>query len=146
MIRLNDIDAGYTIARTANVNFNPEVDPVISRVDQSGALRGGVIFQNYTERSICVHMAGYDPHWANRDLLWTVFDYAFNQLGCEWVLAQVPSHNEEALAIDKKLGFKELTRIPDVFPDGDMIVLRMRREECKWLSVTPRTIKSNRVT
>ena len=68
-------------------------------------------------------------------MLWITFDYPFNQLGVKKLIGQVPSSNLKALEFDKKLGFKEEARISDVFPDGDLIVLSMRREDCRWLKI-----------
>src|SRR5690606_5638427 len=119
VIRFNDPEDGHAIATAAGCTFNPAVDQVIARVEDLGEgaeLLGGVIYQNYTGSSIACHVAGFVDHWINRDLLWVCFDYPFNQLGCKYIFGQVPSYNSKALDFDTKLGFKEVTRIPDVFP------------------------------
>lgn len=146
MLRFNDEDDGEAIARAAGCTYNPRADPVISRVSSTGVLMGGVLYQGYTGVTVCLHMAGLKPNWASRDFIWCAFDYPFNQLGCHSVFAQVPASNNEALDIDLRLGFKEIARIPDVFQDGDLRVLRMKREDCKWLAVQPRSIRSLKVT
>lgn len=138
-LRCGDAQDGHKIAEAAGTHFNPACDRVIANVTEEGDLRGGVILQAYTGASICAHMAGFDPHWANRDLLFAVFYYVFETCGCGSIFAQVPTYEETALAVDKKLGFKEEARIPDVFPGGDgLVVLRMRKEDCRWLAVRPR--------
>ena len=140
MVIFDDAHFGGAIADAAGVPFNPQVDRVIARV-RGGELLGGVIFNGYTGASIGLHMAGFDPHWVNRDLLWVVFNYSFVQLGCKVVFGQVPETNVKALEADKRLGFKEVTRVEDVFPDGALIVLAMRREDCRWLNIKPRHLK-----
>lgn len=134
MIISNNEQHGYVIASAAGCVFNKGVDQVISRVED-GKLLGGVIFTGYCGASICIHVAGFDPHWINKSMLWITFDYPFNQLGVKKLIGQVPSSNLKALEFDKKLGFKEEARISDVFPDGDLIVLSMRREDCRWLKM-----------
>ena len=75
-------------------------------------------------------------------MLWCIFDYAFNQLGCKKVFGQVPEHNAKALEIDLKLGFKIVARIDDVFPEGACLVLAMSPEDCRWLKIKPRNLRS----
>jgi len=142
MIRCNIAEHGFAIAHAALTTFNPAVDMVLSRVDGEDELLGGVIYTAFTGVSIHLHMAGFKDHWANRDLIWAIFDYPFNQLKCKKVFAQVPETNTKALEIDLKLGFKIVTKIDDVYPDGGVYVLSMSRGDCKWLSVKPRHIRS----
>lgn len=131
-IVVNDKIDGTLIASRAGVPFDTSVDTVISRRHGSRLL-GGVIFKNYTKASICAHMAGLDPMWISKSLIWAVFHYAFIQLKVRKFFAEVPASNHRALVINRKFGFIEEARIKDVFEDGDLIVLAMRPEQCKWL-------------
>lgn len=131
---------GPHIAHAAGTTFNRDADTVIGRFED-GRLKGGVIFTGYTGTSIHMHTAGFEPGWINNDLIWAVFHYAFVQLGCKLAFAQVPDSNEKALEFNLKLGFKKLVHIDDVFPDGGLQLLRMRREECRWLKLRPRQLK-----
>lgn len=140
MIEIDNLEHGFMIADAAGTIFNPACDRVISRVE-GGELWGGNIFTGYTGASIHSHSAGFRPGWANRDFLWAIFDYPFNQLGCKKVFGQVPETNTRALEIDLKLGFKIVARIEDVFPDGACLVLAIAREDCRWLKVKPRGLK-----
>lgn len=142
-IRFNNSEDGLAIADAAQCPFHALHDVSIARLDDQGELLGGVIFTAYTGHSIHMHMAGFRDKWASRDLIWCVFDYPFNQLGCKRVFGQVPETNRKALEIDLKLGFKIVTHIDDVFPDGGVYVLSMTRDDCRWLSVKPRHIRSN---
>jgi hypothetical protein len=140
MIRLNDPSDGYAISERAHVAFNPTADFVIARVED-GELLGGNVYQNYTGAggSIAVHMAGFRRGWTNNDMLWAAFDYPFNHCKCSALFGLVPGNNLKALEIDLRLGFKEITRIADVYPGGECcVVLRMRRDECRWLRLKPR--------
>lgn len=146
MIRFNNPDDGFTIAAAAGTVFNPAVDVCIARVEGE-ELYGGVLLNGYTGASINTHMAGFRQAWSNRDHLWVVFDYCFNQLGCKKVFGQIPANNQRALEVDLKLGFKIEARIQDVFPGGeDLIVVSMSREDCRWLKLKPRSLQSNRET
>lgn len=125
---------GVQIAEAVNAVFSPNVETVISR-SENFELYGGVIYDLYSGSSICMHNAGFKSNWANRSLLWLVFAYPFLQLNCKIVIARVPSTNAQALKLNEHLGFKELCRIPDAVPDGDIVIMVMRREECRWLQM-----------
>ena len=140
MIRFNDLSDGYSIAAAAGTSFNPVVDTCIGRVEND-ILLGGVLYQNYTGTSIGIHVAGFSDNWVNRDMLWVCFHDPFVQLGCKKMFGQVPATNSKALEFDLNLGFKEVARIEDVFPDGDLIVLAMNRDDCRWLRLKPRGLK-----
>jgi hypothetical protein len=131
-------DHGWEIAREAKCAFNPLTDTVISRVGPGGKLLGGVIFQDYTGNSMNIHVAGFDPKWINKDMLWVTFHYPFIQCNCRALFGLVPASNSKALEFDFKLGFKEVARIEDVFPDGPLVVVKMMRDECRWLKIRPK--------
>lgn len=139
MIIVNGSGHGHAIAKRAGTMFNPAVDQCVARVE-GGALRGGVIYQGYTGVSIQMHMAGFDPRWADRTMIWAAFDYPFNQLGCGMVFGQVAESNVRALEIELKLGFKIVAKIDRVFPDGACLVIALAREDCRWLNFKPRSL------
>jgi RimJ/RimL family protein N-acetyltransferase len=129
-----------TIAKSAGVHFNPECDVAVYRTLEEKLL-GGVIFQGFTHASIEVHVAGFEPNWLNRDLLWVVFDYPFNQLGVSTVFSRIRESNPKALEFNLKIGFKVVHRIDGVFPDGQCIVTSLTRDNCRWLNIRPRTLQ-----
>jgi hypothetical protein len=141
-VRFNDIDDGSRIAKTAGNAFNPLVDQVIARCDDNGILMGGSVFTQWTGYggSVAIHVAGFHPRWINRTILFVTFDYPFNQLGVKKLFGQVPSYNKKALDFDLHLGFKAEIIIPDVYPEGDLVLLSMKREECRFLDHPPREL------
>jgi len=140
MIEFNNREHGLAIAKSARLILHPE-DIVISRVTSEGNLAGGVVFNNYTGASIEVHVAGFSPNWLCREFLWVVFDYAFNQLKVSKTFGLVSSKNQRALAFDYKLGFKYVTTVPGYFRDGNLVIVDMDRETCRWLAYEPRTLQ-----
>jgi RimJ/RimL family protein N-acetyltransferase len=140
LIVFNNPTHGAAIAAHAGVTFNPASDTCIAVV-RKGEMTGGTIYSNYTHASIAMHVAGFTPSWASIDMLWVAFHYPFVQLRCKKVFAQIPENNLKALEFDFKLGFKEEARIRDVFPAGDLILLSMYRDECRWLKIKPRSLK-----
>ena len=105
---------------------------------------GGVIFHNNTGRggAITVHMAGNETSWASRELLWAIFDYAFNQMGVEKVIGLLQSDNARAIDVDLRLGFVPEAKVKGAFPDADLLILTMTRAQCRWLSYVPKALKA----
>jgi RimJ/RimL family protein N-acetyltransferase len=68
-----------------------------------------------------------------REFLFTIFDYPFVQLGVNKIIGTVNSINLDALKLDKNFGFEEEARIKDAFPDGDMVLLTMTKDKCRFL-------------
>lgn len=122
-----------------NIPFVPGYDRCIS-ITREGKLLGGVIYNNYRERSIQMHVAAFVTDWGNRDMLWNCFRYPFVTLGVERIFGMVPSTNEHALQFDLRLGFVEHTRLKGAIPGGDLVVLSMDRHQCRWLALPRRKI------
>ena len=94
---------------------------------------GVVGYDGFNGASVVMHMAG-EPHWIGKQILHAAFDWPFNFMGCTQVLAFVPSGNTTALDMNKRLGFEVVTELEGAHPDGSLFVMRMRRENCKWLA------------
>jgi RimJ/RimL family protein N-acetyltransferase len=144
MIVHNNPSATHLIAHAAGVVFNADFDVCLARIEEKDGMavtRGGIIIQNYNKASIYLHMAGFDGRWINTDMLWITFDYPFNQLKVRKILCPIPSKNTRSLAINLRLGFKIEARIADVFPDDDMILTSIVRENCRWLDIKPKGIQ-----
>jgi RimJ/RimL family protein N-acetyltransferase len=102
-------------------------------IEQDGIIVAGVVYDNFDGDRCFMHCASDAHYWLTKDFLWYVFDYPFNQLGMEVIVVFVSSNNEKALKMNKHLGFKEECRIKHGFKDGDMVILSMYKNECKYL-------------
>ena len=100
-----------------------------------GEVKAVVAYDNIMDKSCMMHTAAIVPNWISRDLLWACFDYPFNILKVKVILASVASTNEEALRLDRHLGFVDKAYIEDAHIDGDLVILAMRRENCRWLDI-----------
>ena len=100
-----------------------------------GEVKAVVAYDNIMDKSCVMHTASIVPNWISRDLLWACFDYPFNILKVKVILASVASTNEEALRLDRHLGFVDKAYIEDAHIDGDLVILAMRRENCRWLDI-----------
>ena len=101
---------------------------------KDGAIVAGVIFDHYNGQSACMHVASDGSrHWLTRKFLETCFDYPFNQLKLKKVIGLVDSMNIDALKFDKHLGFVEEAVIKDAGAKGDLHILTMTRQQCRFL-------------
>ena len=100
-----------------------------------GEIKAVVAYDNILDNSCMMHTAAIVPNWISKDLLWAAFDYPFNILKVKVILASVASTNEEALKLDRHLGFVDKAYIEDAHLDGDLVILAMRRENCRWLDI-----------
>lgn len=132
-IEFNNVDHGFAIGSKAPCAFNPRVDRVISRTF-AGNLAGGVVYQDYLPGGLIVlHVASWHRRWLSRDLLWAIFAYPFLQLEVKMCLGYVMSTNRHALDFDLRLGFRIEHKILGAIPGGDMVIVSMRKSECRWL-------------
>lgn len=72
-------------------------------------------------------------NWMTKSYLQICFDYPFNQLKLNKIIGVVDSMNTQALKFDKHLGFVEEAVIKDAGPKGDLHILTMTRQQCRFL-------------
>jgi RimJ/RimL family protein N-acetyltransferase len=100
--------------------------------EKDGSLVGGVIFDRYMGRSICLHIAG-EGQWLTKGFLKACFSYVFNQMKVLKAVALVESTNTKSLRLTKKLGFQPQAVIPDAGWTGDLLIHTMTPDQCRWL-------------
>ena len=99
-------------------------------------------YTGFVGKTCQMHVVNIGTRRAPRKLLWAAFDYPFNQVGVETVLGIVNSNNEAAIRFDKHLGFKEVMRLEGLHEGGgDIVVMRMDREDCRWIKEKEHEIK-----
>lgn len=107
---------------------------MICHGNKDGEIDAVVAYNGFTHRICSMHVVGDGGKWIDRELLRVCFDYVFNQCNRIAVYGHVASDNAAALKLDTHLGFNEVYRIGDAVKDGvDMVILEMRRENCRWL-------------
>jgi RimJ/RimL family protein N-acetyltransferase len=129
----DDIVLPWVAKRLNENNFNE--DAVSLGVVQDGKLIAGVVFNMYTESSICIHVAA-EPgkHWLSRDFLFRTFAYPFLQLKCNRVTGLVRADNFKAQKLNENLGFVKEGILRCAEKDGtDVILYGMLKDECRWL-------------
>lgn len=140
-IRFDDVHAIRVIAHACMIQFVPRIHHCIAEYDSNDRLTGGGFFTDYWGNggSCQIHMAGFNPRWITRPLLYLAFDYPFNQLGVQKLFGLVPERNHKARNINLKLGFRIEYLAEGVFNHKDdvngMYLMSMTRDECRWLKM-----------
>ena len=101
--------------------------------EKDGKLIAVVGYNNLAQNSCQIHVASTDVYWLNKDLLFAIFDYPFNKLKVKVILAPIYKDNYKSLNLCRKLGFEQVADIPYGHPEGDLILVAMKRNQCKWL-------------
>lgn len=122
-------------ASRAIPGFTPSPGAKALGVVHKGELIAGVIYERFNG----VHMevaitAKHGSPWASRQALKHLFGYPFVQMGCVAISALVPMSNLTSLNLATKLGFEPEAYVKYAAPDGSpMVVLKMFRENCRWI-------------
>jgi hypothetical protein len=90
-------------------------------------------YNGFIGRTCCMHVVIQKPEAMSPRVVRDAFAFPFQVCGLEAVLGMVDSVNDAALDFDRRLGFTEIARIPNGGLEGDLVVFRMTRAECRWL-------------
>lgn len=101
-------------------------------LSRNGKIIAGVVFTEFNGRNVKVHQAIEGR--INRQYLWTLSDYAFNQLKVDRVTGEIPQGNKKAQRAAEKIGFRLETTFKDAHPSGDIFVYVIRKKDCRWLN------------
>lgn len=98
-----------------------------------GKLVAGATFDNYSGPNIFLHFSNSPVGIIPRDFLKLIFGYCFNGLKCKRVSAAFSSNNYKVCRLGKLIGFKLEACLKDCFPDGDMLIYSLKREDCRFI-------------
>lgn len=98
------------------------------------AIVAGVTFSQWTGPNIFTAVAVEDRRAVTRQFLFLCFWYPFEQLQCRRITALVNEDNSASLLAIEHLGFKCEATLEDAAPNGNVIVYRMFKRDCKWLT------------
>jgi hypothetical protein len=95
----------------------------------------GVVYNEFNGVNINMHVAALPGVlWAKPEYMKVFFDYPFNQAKVQRVTGLVGEGNLSARKFDEHVGFVLETTLERAHPTGRLLVYRMFREECKWVS------------
>lgn len=99
----------------------------IASMRDDGTIACAVAYNAWTEKSCWMHVAFDNEHALTRSLWRAAFEYPFVTCGKEAVYGLTPKHLDEALAMNKKLGFRQIAETIDA------VMFEMKADECRWL-------------
>lgn len=107
--------------------------------ESRGSLVAGVAYCEWNGVNVVCHIASDgSKRWLNREYLWTIFDYPFNQLVARRITVCVGEGNAGSRRFVEHLGFVLEARLEKAHPTGDVLVYRLRKPECHWLTLRKR--------
>lgn len=98
---------------------------------RDGKAIAGVVYENYNGQSVVCHICVKGR--MTPTYLAAIFDYAFNVCDVHKVICPVSSGNVRAQQVVRKMGFTEEARLKDADTAGDIVLLTMTREACRFL-------------
>ena len=104
----------------------------IANVSPENGILGVVGYDGYNGASIQMHSAG-DGNWVTRDFLFAAFDYPFNVCKVNVVIGYVSCANVQAVKFNTHLGFNTAFVLEGAHPEGGLMIMTMRSNECKFL-------------
>lgn len=114
--------------------FEPEDTYSIAVFDNDSQFQAVILFNNWEEGNVSIHIASVTPKWATREVLRVAFTYAFIELGAQRVTGTVRENNTKARALNLRLGFKQEGEMRQYYFTGESdIIYGMLRDECKWI-------------
>ena len=106
----------------------------LGELNDDGDIKWAAVYDRYEPGgSIHMHIAIDNPKYVTRQAISACFEYPFCQLDVKKVLGIVNSENHAALTFDLRLGFHVEHVIKDAYDRGDMYILSMTREQCRWI-------------
>lgn len=99
-------------------------------LEKDGQLVAGTVYENWNGRSVVCHIA-----WerVTPTYVAAVYDYAYNVCGVDKIIGPISSNHTRALRLVRKMGFSEEARLKDAAPDGDIVLMTLTPERCRFL-------------
>lgn len=106
----------------------------IGVVDDNNVLTAGVTYTQWSGPNIVLDVAA-EPgkRWCTPDVLYMLLSFPFEQLKCSRVTAPISSANTRCRRFVEKLGFSLEATLEGACKDGDLLIYRMKKDECRWL-------------
>jgi hypothetical protein len=124
---------GPWMAAGLGTDWHPGRGHIIGLADSEGQMIAGAWFEGWNEASIMVHMV-VDGR-LNREFLWFIAWYPFEQLKVRKVIAPIESDNIRSKKWVEKYGFVLEAALKDAAPKGDLLIYTLKSDQCKWLNL-----------
>lgn len=117
------------------VQLLPDMTSILAYDKDTNKLLAGCVMDTWTESSCQIHFCIDNPLVIRHGYFQEIAKFVYDVANRVVMYGLVPHNNAKALSVDKKIGFKEVTRLKDAFKLGvDFVLLEMRKEDCKFYS------------
>lgn len=99
----------------------------LATMRNDGTIAAAVAYNAWTLSACWMHVAFDSAHSLTRELWRAAFEYPFVSCGMEAVYGLTPKNLDDALRMNRKLGFREIAETIDC------IMFEMKADECRWL-------------
>lgn len=98
----------FISARIFGASRHMPGDTMVVSLGADGGMIGAAIFQNYDKDNgtIEISAAAVSPRWLSRNVLYEMFEYPFEQLGCQAVVMRCDPEDKRLSRIFGAYGFK----------------------------------------
>jgi len=129
-----DSDADWKwMADRTSILLIPDMTSIMAVDADTGAIQACCVMDSWTENSCQIHFAIDNPFVIRHGYFEEISKFVFDTSGREVMIGTVPASNEKALKLDKRIGFKEVTRLKNAFKQGvDFVVLELRKAHCNF--------------
>lgn len=90
-------------------------------------------YNNFNGRSCAIHIVVQDKAALTREVVREAFHYPFVLCGLNAVVTSIDSVNDESLELARRVGFREVHRVRGGGVEGDLVVMEMLHDECRWI-------------
>lgn len=131
---VGDDRIGHWVAHRTGDEWHTGKGSTLAFLDEHGEIACGCVFYGTNGRTVWIGMAT-NGSWASPEAFHMVADYAFRQLGCEWVRCQIAEANIQSIRLVEYVGFELETLLEASHPSGNERIYRMSRAKCQWLNL-----------
>lgn len=99
------------------------------------AIRAVAIYERWSSNDCCVHLVSDQrPGWLSRRFLAAGFHFPFVSAGLRRITGLVPAANTAAIRLNRHFGYRQEGVLRAASDDGgDLIIMGMLREECRFI-------------
>jgi RimJ/RimL family protein N-acetyltransferase len=102
---------------------------------KDGQIVGGYVLNDYNGANI--ELTAYTPQLMRLGHLRLLAQFIFGHLRCRRISAHAHRKNKLSIKTLEKAGFRYEATRRGFYPQGDAVLFRMKREECRWWNEEP---------
>ena len=120
---------GLWVTEQTQGGFDPARSVAIG-LERDGEIVAGTVYENWNGVSVMCHIVWQQITPA---YLAAVYDYPYNVAKVDKIIGPISSNHTRALKLVRKMGFSEEARLKDAAPDGDIVLMTLTPDRCRFL-------------